>query len=247
MGDPRPSATIEQDSRTWQLALTQQLDQLPTNPARADFVYDKLQYIQMFRDTIQEKLGLDIDEIVTSFRAIDTALPDQQFTEAVVTLLDQSISRIREADPALWERIQRRAFVREGRFTSLDDEDFISYGIGEHGWAHIHVSPGRTLGEQKLSLIARGLLTLVELLKQQDDVKGVTATSPLVASRTYGSLLERIGFTLEGEIDPALRAERFRTVPQDTPIHSASLPKGKYSDAIRVLESLTKSAVTRER
>ncbi|EKD79393.1 MAG: hypothetical protein ACD_41C00087G0002 [uncultured bacterium] len=243
MSEQRPSATIEQSSRIWQLALTQQLDQLPSNAARLDFVYDKLQYIQMFRDIIQEKLGLGIDEIVTSFRAIDTALPNQQFTEAVVTLLDQSISRIREADPALWERIQRRAFVREGHFTSLDDEDFISYGIGEHGWAHIHVSPGQTLGEQKLPLMTKGLLQLIEQLKLRNDVAGITATSPLVASRTYGQLLTQIGFTLEGEIDSELRAERFRTVPQETPIHSASLPKEKYDDAIRQLETLARPAV----
>ncbi len=222
----------------WSTSLRQKLERLPTNAARIDTVNDKLKYLVMFREAILEQASVDINEVSASLATLDLTLPDREFINQLITIIDQSVNHIRQSYPALWERVQRRGFVTEGQFTSLDNEDFISYGIGGHGWAHIHVSPGHTLGEQKLPLMAKGLLQLIGQLKQRGDVQGITATSPLVASKIYGGLLEQIGFTLEGEIDQPLRQERFSKVPLDTPIHRASLPKEKYEDAIRQLEIL---------
>lgn len=243
MGEPQLASVIERGDSTWSTSLRQQLERLPTNAARIDTVNDKLKYLVMFREDILEQAAVDIDGISAGLAALDLTLPDGEFINQLIIILDQSVNHIRQSYPVLWERIQRRGFVMEGQFTSLDDEDFISYGISEHGWAHIHVSPGHTLGEQKLPLMAKGLLQLIEQLKQRSDVQGITATSPLVASKTYGGLLEQIGFKLEGEIDQPLRQERFRTVPLDTPIHSASLPKEKYEDAVRHLETLARVVV----
>lgn len=238
MGEPQLALVIEQGDSTWSASLRQRLEQLPTNAARIDTVNDKLKYLVMFREAILEQAAVDIDGISANLATLDLTLTDREFINQLITILDQSVNHIRQSCPVLWERIQRRGFVTEGKFTSLDNEDFISFGIGKNGWAHIHVSPGHTLGDQKLPLMATGLLQLIEQLKQRSDVQGITATSPLVASRTYGQLLEQIGFTLEGEIDSTLRAERFRTVPQDTPIHTAVLPRKKYDSATVALQSL---------
>ncbi len=211
-----------------------ELEQLETNQQRVDAILQRIQGFFDFADQLQERVGIDMNAVEQTIRGLEGAEPET-FTSQAIEVIQNMIRILESEAPDLFERIQRRIFVTEGVFTSLDDEDFMSYGVGDHGWAHMHVAPGRTLGERMLPLMASGMRSLCEIVQEDEEIQGVTATSPIVASRKYGALLEQLGFELRGEVSAELRERHFPTVPADTPIHEAVLTRENIKQALAML------------
>ncbi len=143
------------------------------------------------------------------------------FTETVLEAYAPVISRI-EADPA--------GFQREQQDEALSDKnerlnDLLHYHLDEDKNMHLHVFPNMlTDRPEQLRLLREGLRLAAEQLKAVDEVGMVYATSWIVAKNP--ALLEKLGFTIEGEIDEAERRSLFSG--EDRPIARASISREDF-------------------
>ncbi|MDR3559119.1 MAG: hypothetical protein P4L62_04255 [Candidatus Pacebacteria bacterium] len=91
------------------------------------------------------------------------------------------------------------------------DEEFIainellSYGLGD-SHIHIHMVPDKKV-ENFISALKDGMRKLTEIVRNNENIKEVTATSWIVAE--HPKLMERFGFVIDGEVDDNFRREHF--------------------------------------
>lgn len=144
---------------------------------------------------------------------VDTAM------RALLPVLEQL-----EKDPALAERVRRRAFVEKGGFTPVDEEDFFSYGVGGDKWVHIHIAPGETLPvEKKRDFFVGGLKAVARLAISDETLEGIRATSPLVARAPR--VMQKFGFAIDGSMSDEDRQKWLPTVPLEEPIDIAHMDR----------------------
>lgn len=114
------------------------------------------------------------------------------------TIILNPLLKAKLDNPKLIEEIRRDSFVEEGNFIKLNE--ILSYGISKN-IAHIHLAPLkellRELGKGKiLELTSDGLKNLAQVFKENENLKRVTATSPVVANNP--EYLSSFGFTFKG-------------------------------------------------
>jgi hypothetical protein len=92
----------------------------------------------------EAKLGFSATDVMTRIDSLGDVDERADFVHRLYAILGPLKEQL-DQHPEILERIQRKQTIEKGGFTSLDEEDFVSYGLGENGWAHLHISPGRTI------------------------------------------------------------------------------------------------------
>jgi hypothetical protein len=100
--------------------------------------------------------------------------------------------------------------------------ELIYYGRSADGNINLHIaSHENTSNGEKLRLLREGLKKLAEEVNNDSGIQEVSATSWIVAAAP--SLLERLGFTLHGEISAEFKQAHF--AEETRPVHYASISR----------------------
>ncbi len=118
-------------------------------------------------------------------------------------------------DPVLVEKVSRESFLEQGNFIKLNE--ILSYGIDDDS-AHIHLAPLKELlrefGKEKiLYFIKEGLEKLAEVFRENENLKKVTATSPVVVNNP--EYLTGFGFILNGLVNEEDKEKYWRGETRD--------------------------------
>lgn len=151
-------------------------------------------------------------------------IPDEkEFAEAVIKCL-MPLGETKIAEPEKFEELQRQAFVESGGFNKIND--FISYGV-DGNIMHIHIAPNEhTSNARKLGLLREGLAELAKIVEKDKNIKTITGTSWIVAA--HPGILEKMGFTIDGQITPE-EMEKFFT-GEERPVHRAHIDRQELLD-----------------
>lgn len=136
-------------------------------------------------------------------------------------LLDWYYNNPREFEAAL-----RKNALKVNNFTPINE--VLTYSRGEKT-INIHVSTSETLSlGEKLAMMKDGFYKLAEILRNDDSIKAVSATSWIVAANP--GILEKWGFEILGEISPVLKEEHFKT--EERPVFEARVTRDNFLAAV---------------
>lgn len=180
------------------------------------------------------KFLLDSDKLPIDSNSIRQALTDcakiddkTEFVNKTFEILKPLLD-IKFSNPQLFEELQRKHFLLDNKFNSLNE--LLHYDINDDGWAHIHIAPFETIPAKEKSklliLFNEGMEKLAEILKNNDNIKGVIAESWIVAE--HPKILERYGFKITGEIDEETRQRYYGGGGEQRAIHSAYIDREKF-------------------
>lgn len=129
-----------------------------------------------------------------------------------------------EANKALIEAKRRKDFVENGNFIPLNES--LSYGKTKDV-IHIHVAPSETLSAgTQLVLLRDGLRNLRKIVENDETIKKITATSWIVATEQGKGIMEKLGFTVTGEISSEMREKFFKS--DDRPVSEAIITRDEF-------------------
>jgi len=211
----------DRDVREWFRAKTEQrfgelFDAHDAGEDRVRMIIEQLRgRLQPLLDA--ELPGVDAKTVLEKVEACAAQEERSAFVQCGLEAV-RPILEIAERDPAGFEAVLRDSFVRQDGFTPINE--MISYGLEGDGWAHIHLAPSRTL-TNKRGMIRDALEQLAAIAQQDPEMKGITATSTLVAERPQ--ILERLGFELDGEISQDTHDQHFTA--ETNPVHSAHMSR----------------------
>lgn len=156
----------------------------------------------------------DPEKISADLEACKNIEDKQEFIEAVFKA-GKPIVDLKIDKPEAFER-------GEGDREFLKVNELLSYGVGLD-FIHIHVVPEEKVGNV-LAEFREGLEKLAELVNDNKTIKYIEATSWIVAK--HPKILERFGFTIDGEISEAYRQEHFQG--NDAQIHRAHINREDF-------------------
>lgn len=189
----RERQNIEQQSRS---RIYEIFDKFSTASERVDDIFNNLKNI-----LAKMPNSAEIESSLESLRQIEEK---ELFCEKAFAILEQIIEW-RENHLQEFEEIRRNDFNEQGNFIELNK--MLSYNI-DGDTVHIHVPPNvSTPNSEKINLAYDGLKKLASIVAQDETIKTIVATSWIVAK--HPSLMNKLHFTLEGEIDEKSRAEHF--------------------------------------
>ncbi len=170
--------------------------QLKTDPGAIERVKFALSLIiadttiaQHMGDNTQDKLFADLD-------ACALLKDKNEFTQAMSKALEPLIN-CNLAIPRQFEDIQARASMTH--FIPLNDR--LSYGVGGP-YAHFHLAPSYTIPKEELrEMFLDGMKKLATVTKDNPDIKVITGSSWIVATKSYSAMLKSIGFEIEDVSD----------------------------------------------
>jgi hypothetical protein len=111
----------------------------------------------------------------------------------------------------------------------------LSYGKHGESSIHIHVAPSNTLSVgTKLSLLKDGFRNLQEVLKKDEKIREITASSWIVATESGRSILEKFGFTFVGEISPEMKEKFFKS--EKRPVGEAFVTRESFFEAMEKIK-----------
>jgi len=133
--------------------------------------------------------------------------------------------------PKIFGKIQRESIMNDApNRDRIKLSEVLYCGLSDkNGVAHIHLAPAFDfMTKDKLSdfkqEIQNGLLKLAEIIKSDENIKKIIATSWIVASSP--KRLEDLGFTIEGEISKEEREKHFKG--DDRPIFKAFMTREDF-------------------
>lgn len=137
-----------------------------------------------------------VDEIKDSVKTVCCLDDEEEFIEQGIKALKPIIDWQRE-NRGLFEKKEREFFIQDNNFVPLNE--MLSYGQDKNS-LHIHVAPSLTLATgEKFALLKDGFRSLQEVLRSDESIKEITATSWIVATESGGGILEKFGFTIVGK------------------------------------------------
>lgn len=159
---------------------------------------------------ISINLGLsqaEIDSVTNNLRVCSLIKEKEGFIKQGLNYL-QPLVDWKKNNAAPFETIMRENFVSSSGFIKLNES--LSYGKDKDD-IHIHVAPSETLSVgEKFSLLKDGLRRLQEIVKNDGEIKTVSATSWIVATKQGKGIMEKLGFEVTGEISKELKEKFFR-------------------------------------
>jgi hypothetical protein len=191
-------------------------------------VFDSHKNGQERTEEILKRMAPFLDSQFVAGKEIQKLLEQHSATEDKDAFIDgvasalKPIFEFREKNPEEFGKILREAFVEQGGFTKVNE--ILSYGEYKD-LVHIHLasSDGMKIGEVKRKFL-EGLGQLAEIIKNKEEIKKITATSWIVAKNS--KLLEKLGFTVEGELSEELKREHF--TGDKRPISRASISREDF-------------------
>jgi len=120
------------------------------------------------------------------------------------------ILEIKKSNPRILEKQKAEIFVKEGKYIKIND--ILSYGAEENS-VHLHLAPSKELlreigKEEYQNLILDGFRKLALIIKENEDIKEVTATSPVVTNNPKG--MEKFGFIVVGPMSEEDRIKHWK-------------------------------------
>jgi len=169
---------------------------------------------------LKEKyMGETAEDIKARLKKCEGIEDENEFVQRIKEIL-QPVIDFKLSKPEEFEEIARKEFIDNGKFTPVNE--MIAYGEGDDGWLHIHIAPHETSSiKEKLRLFKEGMKKLAEMAKKDENIKGLTGTSWIIAE--FPKALERFGFTLTGEISDELRESHFKN--EKRTIHGAQISR----------------------
>ena len=164
---------------------------------------------------------IDGKEIRRSLEECSTIQEREMFVGAIMSSLAPLIE-LKRNNPRTYEEIEAEVFVKQGGFIKLNR--MLSYGYSgeEDEFIHIHLAPSRTLGpKEKITFTIDGFNKLAKTVKENEKIKGITASSNIVAE--HPETMERLGFIVLGEIDEKTKQAHF--ADGDREIHIAAMSR----------------------
>ncbi|MFZ4631916.1 MAG: hypothetical protein ACOYL8_01755 [Patescibacteria group bacterium] len=145
----------------------------------------------------EDEIGQEIiNEIKEEMERICLLNNKTEFIERGINSLKPIIDWQRE-NRGLFEIKEREAFINNNNYIPLNE--MLAYGRDKDS-IHIHVAPSTTLDiGTKFSLLKNGFRNLQEVLRNDESILEVTATSWIVATESGRGILEKFGFTIKDE------------------------------------------------
>ena len=107
-----------------------------------------------------------------------------------------------------FEQLTRKVVMEPARQDGMTPLNEVMYYGGRDNYVHIHLAQAKDVGVSKLrALVLDGLQKLAEQIKGNEQVQDIEATSWIVAKNP--KLMEKLGFTVEGEVDEEFRRQHF--------------------------------------
>ena len=177
-------------------------DEIPDGTQRIAELKRRLGTLLQFIDKPPGELNAELDSCAE-------ILSKEEFVAKVTAILkpiaDASVQR-----PQEFEKVAREEFRAQGGFTPVND--LLAYGIHDTVM-HLHAMQNKTAElRQKLGMLKDGMKRIAQIVRDNEAVQEVTATSWIVAE--HPKLLERMGFTVEGPITDEMRAKHFQGDPR---------------------------------
>jgi hypothetical protein len=147
---------------------------------------------------------------------------DQQQFITQMTSSIEPLLEIKKQNPQLFEDVQARIFAEMGGFIPLNKR--ISYGLGRDN-AHIHLAPSHAVKEELPLLFLDGMHKLAEIIKKNEKIKEVTGTSWLMATKTYGEMMAKLGFEIN-DVPEEVKKEHF--VGETRPMKRAVMDRKNF-------------------
>ena len=182
--------------------------------------------LQGFWDTVNDDGGLKkefIDTVNDNFRSCCLIGNKEEFIEKSFLALKPLVDW-RKNNEALFEIKARKNFIENSGFIPLNE--MLSYGRGKNN-VHIHVAPSKTFSiGTKFFLLKDGLRKLQEVVKNDESILNVTASSWIVATKQGKGIMEKLGFTVEGEISEEDKEKFFDK--EDRPVAEAFITREDF-------------------
>ncbi len=185
-----------------------------------DTIADPSERIQLIKTRIMPFLDMlpDGQSVLDELDQIALIENREDFVRTISDLLEPLIE-LRLSEPQEFEARQRQGFLEGGNFIAINQ--LLSYKL--HGKSlSLHVQPNETTppAEQK-RLMLDGLRELAEIVRNNPNIKNITAASWIVADKP--GILRKLGFTLDGSISEEERQKYF--AGSDEPIDKAHISR----------------------
>ena len=143
-----------------------------------------------------------------------------EFVEAVIEIIKPFVELALEK-PELFVPAEGR----DREFIKINE--LLSYGVSASGnQIHIHIVPDEAIRNGFSRLINEGLRELAKVVKENEQIKSINGTSWIIAKQPR--ILEKLGFTLDGEISEEVRAKHFPGEKME--IHEAHMSREDFLD-----------------
>jgi len=154
---------------------------------------------------------IDGNKIREALEKCSTIEDKDKFIEKVLSSLEPILD-LKNNNPQAFEKIQREALVERGGGRVKKINEILLYSEAPEGIIHIHLAPAKELAKEQgiggvKKLVIEGLEKLAEIVEKNEGIKEIRATSWIVAK--IPQLIEKLGFTVMGEIDEEIRKKYF--------------------------------------
>lgn len=146
--------------------------------------------------------AFDGEAVKKSLQACSKIEDEKEFVDGVMLAL-QPVLTFRKNNPQAFEKMAREVAMSQEGMKPLNE---IMYYGGRDDYIHIHLANARDMKKLR-ALVLDGLQKLAEIIKADEKVKTIEATSWIVAKNP--GLMEKMGFEVEGEIDEEFRRRHF--------------------------------------
>jgi hypothetical protein len=170
---------------------------------RIDDFISKLESLQ------KNGVAFDKEGIINGLRESADIKDREVFISHLIKILEPIII-IQATQPKVIEQVQRENTINGPDNLKLSEVLYMSINGQNEKEAEIHLAPATELIKQDgignfRKEVENGLKKLAEIIKTNDNIEKITATSWIVAKNP--SLLERLGFTVIGEISKEEREQ----------------------------------------
>lgn len=163
-------------------------------------------------ETFVKKMGPILDSEFLDGESIRKAMESctkfdkkEEFIKEMMSALEPVLT-FKKNNPELFEQLRRTAVMNLEGMKPIND---ILYYGGRGDYLHIHLAPAGDFGLAKLKgQVLDGLQKLAEIVKNQENIKTIEATSWIVAKNP--KLMEKLGFEVQGEIDEEFKQRHFQ-------------------------------------
>ncbi len=164
----------------------------------------------------------EVQKILGGFQECSKIEDRNEFIERIIFLI-KPLTDLAKNNPQEFEAARRKAFAKEGGFIPLNE--ILSYGIENNGTVHIHLAPAQTLDNQeKMNLLIDGFKKLAEVVKNNEEITNISATSWIVAKAP--KTMQKFGFRVTGEISDEMKEKHF--TDEDRPVHKAVMTREEF-------------------
>lgn len=215
--EPKKEGLVEQKLRKF---FSERFNEDSNPDKRFDNILNALQLFFKVDDK-NEISEAEILEMKDNVKRVCYLEDEQQFIASGLAAL-QPLLDWKNNNPKTFEARLRENQVAYLKYNVLNE--MMTYDVHRKK-INLHISPSETLSiSEKISLVKDGLRRLAEVLKENEQIESVVATSWIVAANP--GILEKLGFFVDGEISAEARAN-WRSV-DDRPIASAHISRDDF-------------------